>query len=90
VVTNPYPLERLTKVVGIGPWSAHMHLIFSLGRLDVWPTGDLGVRLGLQKFRRDAAPPSPRSADLLGDAFRPYRTLLAWYMWRVHDVESWR
>ena len=82
-------VEHLTQVKGIGPWSAHMHLIFSLGRMDVWPVGDLGVRVGLQKFRGDLNAPTDKQALPMGDAYAPYRSILAWYMWRIHDVEDW-
>jgi len=81
-------IEHLTAVWGIGPWSAQMHLIFSLGREDVWPVLDLGVRRGWARY---AGGPVPSAKDLapLGDAYRPYRSILAWYMWRVLDVEDW-
>ena len=78
----------LTKVWGIGEWSAQMHLIFSLGRLDVWPVLDLGVRSGWAKFQR-CKPPTAKELFPLGDSYRPYRSVAAWYMWRVHDVEDW-
>ena len=81
-------VEALTQVWGIGAWSAQMHLMFSLGRDDVWPVLDLGVRNGWAKFRGCAAP-SARELEPLGDDFRPYRSLVAWCMWRVHDVEVW-
>lgn len=82
-------IEALTRVKGIGPWSAHMHLIFALARPDVWPTGDLGVRKGLQLFFDLDAVPTANEAEALGEPYRPWRTLLAWSMWRIHDVEQW-
>ena len=78
----------LTRVWGIGQWTAQMHLIFSLGRLDVWPVLDLGVRNGWGKFQREKAPTAKELLPL-GDRYRPYRSVVAWYMWRVHDVEDW-
>ena len=78
----------LTNVWGIGEWSAQMHLIFSLGRLDVWPALDLGVRTGWAKFQR-CKPPDAKKFITLGDSYRPYRSVAAWYMWRVLDVEDW-
>ena len=80
--------QALTQVWGIGEWSAQMHLMFSLGRLDVWPVLDLGVRNGWAKFQR-CAPPTAKELVTLGDDYRPYRSVLAWYMWRVHDVKDW-
>jgi DNA-3-methyladenine glycosylase II len=80
--------EALTHVWGIGEWSAQMHLIFSLGRLDVWPVLDLGVRNGWAKFR-GCTPPTVKELIPLGDAYRPYRSVVAWYMWRVHELTNW-
>ena len=79
-------MERLVRVRGIGPWSAHMHLMFSLGRLDVWPVGDLGVRKGLGLFHGRAEPVGAKEMDGLGEPFRPWRTLAAWYMWRLLEL----
>ncbi len=83
-------IEALTRVRGIGPWSAHMHLIFALARPDVWPTGDLGVRKGLRLFFDLDDVPTAQDAEALGEGYRPWRTLLAWSMWRIHDVEKGR
>ena len=80
--------EALTHVWGIGEWSAQMHLIFSLGRLDVWPVLDLGVRNGWAKFQ-GCTPPTVKELIPLGDAYRPYRSVVAWYMWRVHELTNW-
>jgi len=82
-------IEVLTQVRGIGPWSAQMHLMFSLARPDVWPTGDLGVRKGWAVFTGSPSTPTARELDALGDPYLPYRSILAWYMWRIHDVEDW-
>ena len=73
----------LTQVRGIGPWTADMFMIFALRRLDVWPTGDLGVRVGFG--RAFSLPETPSALQLapLGDPYRPYRSVLAWYCWRA-------
>jgi 3-methyladenine DNA glycosylase/8-oxoguanine DNA glycosylase len=78
--------EALTQVRGIGPWTADMFMIFALRRLDVWPTGDLGVRVGFG--RAFSLPETPTALQLapLGDPFRPYRSVLAWYCWRAVEV----
>jgi DNA-3-methyladenine glycosylase II len=76
-------VEHLTVVRGIGRWTAEMFCIFTLRRLDVWPTGDLGVRAGYQRAYGLAELPSAKELEPLGDRFRPYRTLAAWYCWRV-------
>jgi DNA-3-methyladenine glycosylase II len=75
-------VDELVKVKGIGRWTAEMFLIFTLGRLDVWPVGDYGVRVGYA--RAWGLPEAPRPSQLqdLGDRFRPYRTVAAWYCWR--------
>jgi DNA-3-methyladenine glycosylase II len=72
-------------VRGIGPWSADMFLLFQLRRLDVWPTGDLGVRRGYG-LAWGVATPSARELQPLGDAFRPYRSVVAWYCWRAVEL----
>lgn len=74
--------ERLSKVKGFGPWSAQMFLMFSLKRMDIWPSGDLGVRKGyFRSYGLDSIPTANELLEL-GDRFRPYRSLVAWYMWR--------
>ncbi len=74
---------QLTQVRGIGPWTADMFLIFALGRLDVWPTGDYGVRAGYGIAFGLAEPPTAGELAERGDAFRPYRSVAAWYCWRA-------
>ena len=77
-------IERLTAVRGIGRWTAEMFLMFQLRRLDVWPTGDLGVRKGFG-VAWGIAMPSARELMPLGEPFRPYRSAVAWYCWRVAE-----
>jgi len=79
-------VRELVCVRGIGEWTAHMFLIFQLGRLDVWPTGDLGVRNGYARIQGRRAVPSAKELGPLGDVYRPYRSVVAWYCWRVVDV----
>jgi DNA-3-methyladenine glycosylase II len=76
-------VERLTTVRGIGPWTAHMFLIFYLNRPDVWPVGDYGVRAGYAWMHGLAALPTVGELQALGDAYRPYRSIAAWYCWRA-------
>ena len=78
-------ITRLTAVRGIGEWTAHMFLIFQLRRLDVWPTGDLGVRRG---YGLAWGIPTPTAKELgpLGEELRPYRTVAAWYCWRAAEI----
>ena len=78
-------ITRLSQVRGIGPWTAQMFLIFTLNRPDVWPTGDLAVRAGYGRMHGLAEAPTPRELEALGDAYRPWRTVAAWYCWRALD-----
>jgi DNA-3-methyladenine glycosylase II len=79
-------VERLTRVRGVGPWTAEMYLIFDLQRPDVWPTGDLGVRAGLGRVLGWATAPTPAEAGLLGVGYRPWRSAVAWYCWRAVEL----
>jgi DNA-3-methyladenine glycosylase II len=76
---------HLSMVRGIGEWTAQMFLMFQLCRLDVWPTGDLGVRRGYGLAWR-IPPPTARELEPLGDAFRPYRSVAAWSCWRACEL----
>jgi DNA-3-methyladenine glycosylase II len=76
-------ITELSQVRGIGRWTAEMYLMFQLRRLDVWPTGDLGLRRGFATAWNLDPPPTPKQLLLLGEPFRPYRSVLAWYCWRA-------
>lgn len=78
-------IARLTTVRGIGPWSAHMFMMFQLRRIDVWPVGDYGVRQGYGLAWK-VPTPTARELEPLGEPFRPYRTVLAWYCWRAAEL----
>jgi DNA-3-methyladenine glycosylase II len=79
-------VERLSRVRGVGPWTAQMFLIFDLHRPDVWPTGDLGVRNGLGRILALEVSPSPRDMEWIGTGYRPWRSALAWYCWQAVRV----
>ena len=79
-------VRELTLVRGIGEWTAHMFLMFQLGRLDVWPVGDFGVRSGYARLYGLDAMPTAKQLEPLGEAFRPYRSLVAWWCWRTADT----
>jgi DNA-3-methyladenine glycosylase II len=81
-------IERLTTVRGIGRWTAEMLLIGELRRLDVWPIDDLGVRAGYGRAYGLAEVPKPKALLELGERFRPYRSVAAWYLWRAADVRT--
>jgi DNA-3-methyladenine glycosylase II len=78
-------VHHLTRVRGIGTWTAQMFLLATLGRLDVWPTGDYGVRAGFARAWGLPQIPTPNELTELGEPFRPYRSLVAWYCWRAVD-----
>lgn len=81
-------VERLVQVRGVGRWTVEMFLIFTLGRPDVWPVDDYGVRRGWCVI--EANPGLPRARELLhwGEAWRPWRSVLAWYLWRAAEDGS--
>lgn len=83
--TDDEIVARLSSVRGIGTWTAQMFLIFQLRRLDVWPTGDLGVRRGYG-LAWQVPMPTTRELDPLGEPYRPYRSVLAWYCWRAAEL----
>ncbi len=79
---NDEVVETLVQVRGIGPWTAEMFLIFSLGRPDVLPVGDYGLRAGVQKHYQLAELPKKDSLHEIGAAWKPYRSIATWYIWR--------
>jgi DNA-3-methyladenine glycosylase II len=79
-------VRELVLVRGIGEWTAHMFLMFQMGRLDVWPTLDFGVRSGFARMYRLDTTPTPKQLASEGERFRPYRSLVAWYCWRAADT----
>jgi DNA-3-methyladenine glycosylase II len=75
--------DQLTSLWGIGPWTVDMFMMFQLGRLDIWPTGDLGVRRGWEKIHGLKEEIEPKALEKKGEKFRPYRSVIAWYCWRA-------
>ena len=80
-------VERLTAVRGIGPWTVEMLLIFRLGRPDVLPATDYGVRMGFQSAFRTRRFPTPAQIVRRGERWRPFRSVAAWYLWRAVDLK---
>jgi DNA-3-methyladenine glycosylase II len=79
-------VRELTLVRGIGRWTAEMFLMFQLGRPDIWPVDDLGVRKGYSLIYGLPGMPLARDLEPLGERFRPYRSVVAWYCWRAVDT----
>ncbi|MSU59924.1 MAG: DNA-3-methyladenine glycosylase 2 family protein [Pedosphaera sp.] len=85
-LTNEEIIERLTTVRGVGPWTVEMLLMFTLGREDVLPATDFGVRKGFALTFGLAELPSPQELLAHGEKWRPHRTTAAWYLWRAVDL----
>jgi DNA-3-methyladenine glycosylase II len=81
-------IEAVTTVHGIGEWTAHMLLMFSLGRPDVLPVGDYGVRKGAALLYGLDALPRRAELEALAEPWRPYRSVASWYLWRVLDLPA--
>jgi DNA-3-methyladenine glycosylase II len=80
-------ITALTRIKGIGRWTAEMFLIFRLQRLDVLPVGDLGIVNAMQKAYRMRKKPTPDRMRKIGETWRPYRSIASWYLWRSLDNE---
>lgn len=78
-------IENLCRVRGIGPWTAQMHLMFTLGRPDVMPGADLGIQKGVQQTYTLPALPKPEEVLAVTEHLAPYRSVASWYFWRVAD-----
>ena len=78
-------LQRITAIRGFGTWSAQMYLMFSLGRTDVWPSGDLAVRVGFGRLLGLTERPTPKQTDQLASPFTPYRSALALLCWHYYS-----
>jgi DNA-3-methyladenine glycosylase II len=86
-LTDDELVEQLTAVRGVGRWTVEMFLIFTLGRPDVLPLDDYGVRKGFARaYGRDVLP-RPKELAALGERWRPYRTTASWYLWRATELE---
>lgn len=79
-------VTAVTRIHGIGEWTAHMLLMFSLARPDVLPVGDYGIRKGAMQLYRLRELPKPRELEALAEPWRPYRSVASWYLWRVADT----
>ena len=78
-------IAAITAVKGFGRWSAEMFLMFRLNRPDVFPVADLGIVKGVQKLFGMRQRPKPRTMERLAEPWRPYRSVAAWYLWRIHE-----
>jgi DNA-3-methyladenine glycosylase II len=81
-------ITRLTEVRGVGRWTVEMLLIFQLGRPDVLPADDFGVRSGFRAAYGGTDLPKPRDLLAFGERWKPHRTTAAWYLWRAADAKK--
>jgi DNA-3-methyladenine glycosylase II len=81
-------IQHLTQVKGIGVWTAHMFLIFSLRRPNVLPTGDYGVQVAVKKHYKKRKLPKPKDMEKIARPWEPYRSVACWYMWRSLDIKT--
>lgn len=81
-------IERVTKVKGIGVWTAHMFLIFALRRPDILPVGDLGIRNAIRRAYGMEALPTPDEMELMAARWRPYCSVASWYLWRSLEGDA--
>jgi DNA-3-methyladenine glycosylase II len=86
-LSNDELIERLTQVRGIGRWTVEMFLIFGLGRPDIWPVLDFGVRKGLGLTFARRRLPTPKQAEPYARKFAPYASVAAWYLWRACEIK---
>jgi DNA-3-methyladenine glycosylase II len=81
-------IDRFTVVRGIGPWTVKMYLMFRLGRPDVLPHTDLGIRKGVQRLDGLGELPAPKEVIARAEPWQPYRTLASWYLWRCLELDD--
>ena len=81
-------IEHLTQVKGVGVWTAHMFLMFTLRRPDVLPTGDYGVQVAIKKHYRKRKLPKPEVMEKIAKCWEPYRSVACWYLWRSLDIKT--
>jgi DNA-3-methyladenine glycosylase II len=87
-LTDEEVIQHLTQVKGVGIWTAHMFLMFSLRRPDVLPTGDYGVQVAMRKHYKKRKLPKPKDMEKIAKAWAPYRSVACWYLWRSLDIKT--
>jgi DNA-3-methyladenine glycosylase II len=81
-------IKHLTQVKGVGVWTAHMFLMFTLRRPNVLPTGDYGIQLAIKKYYKKRKMPKPEQMEKIAKAWEPYRSVACWYLWRSLDIKT--
>src|SRR5580698_10797181 len=87
-MTDEEVIEHLTQVKGVGVWTAHMFLMFTLKRPNVLPTGDFGVRMAMKKLYKKRKLPKPEQMEKIAKCWEPYRSIACWYLWKSMDTKT--
>ena len=88
VLSDQQVIQQLTQIKGIGVWTAHMFLMFSLRRPNILPTGDLGIQMAIRKHYRKRKLPKPAQMQKIAKPWEPYRSVACWYLWRSLDIKT--
>jgi len=86
--TDDEVIQHLTQVKGVGVWTAHMFLMFTLRRENILPTGDYGVQAAMKKHYRKRKLPKPKDMEKIARVWSPYRSIACWYLWRSLDIKT--
>jgi DNA-3-methyladenine glycosylase II len=87
-MTDEEVIKHLTQVRGVGVWTAHMFLMFTLKRPNILPTGDFGVQMAIKKHYNKRKLPKPLQMEKIAKCWEPYRSIACWYLWRSLDVKT--
>ena len=87
-MTDDEVVKHLTQVKGVGVWTAHMFLMFSLRRPDILPTGDYGIQAAIKKHYKKRKMPKPEQMEKIAKSWQPYRSVACWYLWRSLDIKT--
>jgi DNA-3-methyladenine glycosylase II len=87
-MTDDEVVKHLTQVKGVGVWTAHMFLMFTLRRPDVLPTGDYGIQAAMKKYYKKRKLPKPAQMEKIAKSWQPYRSVACWYLWRSLDIKT--
>jgi len=87
-MTDEEVIKHLTQVKGVGVWTAHMFLMFTLKRPNVLPIGDFGVQMAIKKHYNKRKMPKPLQMEKIARAWEPYRSIACWYLWRSLDIKT--
>jgi DNA-3-methyladenine glycosylase II len=87
-MTDEEVIKHLTQVKGVGVWTSHMFLIFTLKRQNILPTGDFGIRMAMKKHYHKRKLPNPGQMEKIARPWEPYRSIACWYLWRSLDIKT--